>query len=86
VGDGAGKREGLAAARQAPRTSLNGKSPAEARLFFFFYPIRSEYQIERINTPNMIEVIKMEVMCNEGQHFRTVSKKLDKFSTFGFLS
>jgi hypothetical protein len=50
--------------------------------FFFFYPIRSEYQIERINRPNIFAVIKVEVVWNEGQHFGTVSKKLDKFSTF----
>jgi hypothetical protein len=27
--------------------------------FFFFYPIRSEYQIERINTPKFFEGIKV---------------------------
>ena len=31
----------------------------------------------------MIEFIKMEVVWNEGEHFRTVREKLDKFSTFG---
>jgi hypothetical protein len=34
------------------------KSLAGARLFFF-YPISSEYQIERINTPNIIEGIRV---------------------------
>jgi hypothetical protein len=28
----------------------------------------------------MIEFIKMEVVWNEGEHFRTVREKLDKFS------
>jgi hypothetical protein len=79
---GAGKKRGACRCPASPSNLAKRKKPRRSEAFFFFYPIRSEYQIERINTPNIFEVIKMEVMCNEGQHFRTVSKKLDKFSTF----
>jgi hypothetical protein len=56
---------------------------AHEAAFFFFYSISSEYQIERINPPNIFESIVVEVAWNQGQNFRTERKKLDRFSTFG---
>lgn len=49
----------------------------------FYYPLLSEYQAEPENRPKMIEVIVVEVVWNERQHFCTAREKLDKFSTFG---
>ena len=54
-----------------------------ARLFSFSYPLFSEYQVETKKPPNIFEGIRVEVVWNEGQNFRTVRGKLDKFSTFG---
>jgi hypothetical protein len=70
------------------KPSLKGKAPPGwAEPFFFFYPIYSEYQVQTKNRPNIFEVIVVEVVWNDGQHFGTVSKKLDKFSTFdGFAA
>jgi hypothetical protein len=70
------------------KPSLKGKAPpGSAEPFFFFYPIYSEYQVQTKNRPNIFEVIVVEVVWNDGQHFGTVSKKLDKFSTFdGFAA
>jgi hypothetical protein len=69
------------------KPSLKGKAPPGwAEPFFFFYPIYSEYQVQTKNRPNIFEVIVVEVVWNDGQHFGTVSKKLDKFSTFGEIA
>jgi hypothetical protein len=51
--------------------------------FFFSYPLFSEYQVETKKPPNIFEGIRVEVVWNEGQNFRTARGKLDKFSTFG---
>jgi hypothetical protein len=48
-------RDGKPLGCSPQRKSLAGLGEA----FFFLYPISSEYQIERINRPNMIEDIKM---------------------------
>jgi hypothetical protein len=69
-----------------PTWSSTTEKPAARQAFSFFYSISSEYQIETRNRPNIFEVIVVEVVWNEGQHFRTVRGKLDKFSTFGDFS
>jgi hypothetical protein len=87
---GAGSRE-LGAGSLQP--TGHRKSLAVARLFafsdlrdnqgkFFFYPLLSGYQVQLKNWPNIFEVIKMEAVWNQRQHFGTVRGKLDKFSTF----
>jgi hypothetical protein len=48
-------RDGKPLGCSPQRKSLAGLGEA----FFFFYPISSEYQIERINRPNMIEGIRV---------------------------
>jgi hypothetical protein len=50
---------------------------------FFFYSISSEYHTGRQNRPNLLGSERLEVAWNEGEHFRTVGEKLDKFSTKG---
>jgi hypothetical protein len=49
------------------------------------YPLLSGYQVQRENRPKFFAVIVVEVVWDEGEHFGTVRKKLDKFSTFGDL-
>jgi hypothetical protein len=81
-----GKKRGACRHRQTPRTPLKRRSSAGfGGAFFFFYPIYSEYQVERINRPNIFEVIKTEVSCYEGLLLWIFEVPLDKFSTFGGL-
>jgi hypothetical protein len=60
------------------------KRPRQARPFIS-YPLLSEYQVQPKNRPNIFEGIVVEVVSYEGQNFRTVREKLDKFSTFSGL-
>jgi hypothetical protein len=61
----------------------NGKPRRRGEAFFFVYPISSGYQVQTKNQPNIFEGIRVEVVWNERQNFRTVREKLDNFSTFG---
>jgi hypothetical protein len=46
---------------------------------FSFSILSSEYQIERVNRPNIFEVIVVEVVWNEGSLLRFSGAPLDKF-------
>ena len=82
-GDCAGCGSSRGADRGMAFLSPEMEKAAHEAAFFFFYSISSEYQIERINPPNIFESIVVEVAWNQGQNFRTERKKLDRFSTFG---
>jgi hypothetical protein len=61
-----GVTRGWLGSRHGPSPlSETGKGRPKAA-FFFFYSISSEYQIERINRPNIIEGIRVEAVWNEG--------------------
>jgi hypothetical protein len=72
-----------------PLTSGEGKRPRWAacgldRLGrkFLLCPLLSGYQVRPQNLPKFFEGIRVEVVWNERENFRTEDEKLDKFSTF----
>ena len=46
---------------------------------FVSYPLLLEYQVQPKNPPKFFEGIVVEVVWDEGENFRTVRGKLDKF-------
>jgi hypothetical protein len=58
------------------------KRAAAGDPFFLNYSLLLEYQVQRVSTPNIIALVGVEVVVSQGEHFGTVRRKLDKFSTF----
>jgi hypothetical protein len=54
-----GVTRGQVGSRHGLSLLCRSRKASPERGFFFFYPISSEYQIERINTPNIIEGIRV---------------------------
>jgi hypothetical protein len=50
---------------------------------FVSYPLLLEYQVQPKNTPKFFERIVVEVVWDQGENFRTVREKLDKFPQVG---
>jgi hypothetical protein len=55
----------------------------EASLFFFFYSISSEYQVQGKSMPTIFLIFGVEVVCFVHLLLWSFGRPLDKFSTFG---